>query len=157
MKKTSLYLLAASGLLLLCLLLSSFASVSEAAVKHKVKKGDSFYSIAKKYHVKISDLKNANSTAARDMKPGDKIIIPSQKDEARKIARPVEAERDNISYKKTSKENISPDRCEESYHKPALARVGFLVESVKQVRHQKRAQGKHKFTRTFSALSAISL
>jgi membrane-bound lytic murein transglycosylase D len=108
MKKTSLYLLAASGLLLLCLLLSSFASVSEAAVKHKVKKGDSFYSIAKKYHVKVSDLKNANTVAAKDMKPGDKIIVPSKKNETKKKTRSDEPERDNVSYKKTSKETNTP-------------------------------------------------
>ena len=110
MKKTFLHLIAPSGLLLLCLFLPSFASVSGAAVEYKVKKGDSFYSIAKKYHVKISDLKDANTAAARDMKPGDKIIVPSQKNEAQKKTRSVGPERDSISYKKTSKENSSLDK-----------------------------------------------
>lgn len=109
MKKTSLYLLAPSSLLLVCLLLFSFASVSESAVEYKVKKGDSFYSIAKKYHVKISDLKNAN-TAARDMKPGDKLIVPSKNKAAQKITRSDDPERDNVSYKKPSGENITPDK-----------------------------------------------
>jgi LysM repeat protein len=110
MKKTFLHLIAPSGLLLLCLFLPSFASVSEAAVEYKVKKGDSFYSIAKKYHVKISDLKNANTSASRDIKPGDKIIVPSQKNEAQKKTRSVDTERDSISYKKTSRENSALDK-----------------------------------------------
>ncbi len=65
MKKTSLYLFAPSSLLLLCLLLSSFASVTEAAVQYKVKKGDSFYSIAKKYHVEVSDLEECQYSCCK--------------------------------------------------------------------------------------------
>src|SRR4030065_1520939 len=110
MKKTSLYLVAPSGLLLLCLFLFAFASVTEAAVEYKVKKGDSFYSIAKKYHFKVSDLKNANAVTAKDMKPGDKIIVPSKKKEAQKKTRSGGPERDNVSYKKTSKENSTLDK-----------------------------------------------
>ena len=110
MKKTSLYLFATANLLLICLLLSSFASVSEAAVKYKVKKGDSFSSIAKKYHVKISDLKNANTAAASDIKPGDRITVPSKKNEAQKKTKSGAPERDKVSYKKTSKENSTVDK-----------------------------------------------
>jgi len=110
MKKNFLCLLAPSSLLLFCLLLSSFASVSEAAVEYKVKKGDSFYSIAKKYRIKISDLKNANTAAARDMKPGDKIIVPSKNKAAHKKTRSDEPGRDNVSCKKPSEENITPDK-----------------------------------------------
>ncbi len=102
MRKISLYGFAPLSLLLLCLLVFTFASVSEAAVEYKVKKGDNFYSIAKKYHVKISDLKNANTTAARDIKPGDKIIIPAQKNEAKKKIRSAETESSNVSYKTDS-------------------------------------------------------
>jgi LysM repeat protein len=110
MKKTSLYLLTPSSLLLLCLLLSSFASVSEASVEYKVKRGDSFYGIAKKYHVKINDLKNANTAAEKDIKPGDKLVIPSQKNETKKKTRSGRTERDKVSYKKTSKENVTSDK-----------------------------------------------
>ena len=110
MKKTSLYLLTPSSLLLLCLFLSSFASVSEAAVEYKVKRGDSFYSIAKKYHVKINDLKNTNTAAEKDIKPGDKLVIPSQKNETKKKTRSGRPERDKVLYKKTSEENITSDK-----------------------------------------------
>jgi peptidoglycan endopeptidase LytE len=102
MKKTSLHLFAPSGLLLLCFFLLGFASVSEAALEYKVKKGDSLYGIAKKYHVKINDLKNANSAVAKNIKPGDRIIVPSKKKGPQKKTRPDEPERDNVSYKKPS-------------------------------------------------------
>lgn len=105
MKRLSLYPLAQSTLLLLCLLLASFASVAEAAVEYKAKKGDSYYTIAKKYHVKISDLKNANTISARDIKPGDKIIVPLQKNVAQKKARPDESGKNSVSLKKALKEN----------------------------------------------------
>jgi len=102
MKKTSLHLFAPSSLLLLCFFLLGFASVSEAALEYKVKKGDSLYSIAKKYHIKINDLKNANSAVAKNIKPGDRIIVPSKKKGPQKKTRSDEPERDNVSYKKPS-------------------------------------------------------
>lgn len=105
MKKTSLPLLMPSGLLLLCLFLFGFVSETEAAVEYKVKKGDSFYSIAKKYHINISDLKEANSAVAKNIKPGDKIIIPSKKKEAQKKTRSGEQEKVDVSYQKPSREN----------------------------------------------------
>lgn len=117
MKKTSLHLIAPSSLLLLCLLLSSFASVTEAAVQYKVKKGDNFYGIAKKYHVKISDLKNANTVTERDMKPGDKLVIPSQKNEAKKKIDSGKPEKNNVSIKKTSRET-TPLTNQQDFHKP---------------------------------------
>ena len=135
MKKYALYMFAPSGLLLLFLLLSSFASVSEAAIEYKVKKGDSFSSIAKKYHVKVSDLKNANTAAAKGMKPGDRIIVPSQKNEAHKKSRSAGPDSHNVSYKKTSKEHISIDKptgpaqgsAKDVYH---IVRKGDTLSSI---------------------------
>lgn len=135
MKKTSLHLLAPSGLLLLCLVLFGFVSVIEAAVEYKVKKGDSFYKIAKKYHVDISDLKNANPTVAKNMKPGDKLVIPSQKNEAKKKTKSGKLEKNNVSYKKTSKENTTPDKstgpsltsAKDNYH---IVKKGDTLSSI---------------------------
>ncbi|MDP4201414.1 MAG: LysM peptidoglycan-binding domain-containing protein [Bacteroidota bacterium] len=43
---------------------------------HTVKKGESFYTIAKKYHVSEDDLIKANSHNGEKIKPGDKLQIP---------------------------------------------------------------------------------
>jgi hypothetical protein len=65
MKMPYLHLLKSLKLFLLILLSISFASGSEASSEYKVKKGDSLYTIAKKYHVNINDLKNANALPPR--------------------------------------------------------------------------------------------
>ena len=91
-----------SVLLLLFLLLVFFASGSEAAIEYKVKKGDTFYSIAKKYHVSVSDLKNANTASAKGIKPGDKIIVPSQKNEAYKKTKSAEPEKEQRFIQKNN-------------------------------------------------------
>ncbi|GAT62925.1 LysM peptidoglycan-binding domain-containing protein [Paludibacter jiangxiensis] len=43
---------------------------------HTVKKGESFYTIAKKYHISEDDLIKANSNNGEKIKPGDKLQIP---------------------------------------------------------------------------------
>jgi LysM repeat protein len=43
---------------------------------HTVKKGESFYTIAKKYHVSEDELIKANSHSGEKIKPGDKLQIP---------------------------------------------------------------------------------
>jgi len=128
MKKTSLHLLAPSGLLLLCLFLFAFAPVTEAAVAYKVKKGDSFYSIAKKYQVNIEGLKNANSAVARNIKPGDKIIVPSKKKEAKKKTSSGKPEKNFVSYKKTSREKVTPEKATE----PAQTSAKDIYHIVKK-------------------------
>jgi len=134
MKKSSLYLPFLT-LVLISLFLNSFISGSEAAITYKVKKGDSLSTIAKKYHVKISDLKYAHAVSARDIKPGDKIIIPSQKNEGYKKKRSAASEKNNVSEKKTLKENSPLDKVAETskaspedlYH---LVRKGDTLSSV---------------------------
>jgi Cell wall-associated hydrolases (invasion-associated proteins) len=43
---------------------------------HTVKKGESFYTIAKKYHISEDELIKANSHNGEKIKPGDKLQIP---------------------------------------------------------------------------------
>lgn len=105
MKKT--YVLKPVKLVLLFLLLTSFVSRVEAAIEYKVKKGDSFYTIAKKHNVKINDLKNVNTVSVKGIKPGDKLIIPSQKKEADKKIKSVDSKKEGVSQEKTPKENIT--------------------------------------------------
>ena len=96
MKKPCLHLFTPLALLLLFLPVF-FASGSEAAIAYKVKRGDSFYSVAKKYHVSLNDLMNANPSSAKGMKPGDKIIVPTQKKETHKKPKSVDFPKDTIS------------------------------------------------------------
>ena len=107
MKKS---LVICSALLTLFLHLVFFAPVSEAAIRHKVNKGESLYSIAKKYHVSIEDLKDANTASAKSIKPGDRLIIPAQKKEASgKKIKSADPEKDIASKKKASKETVAPE------------------------------------------------
>jgi len=100
-------LFACPTLLPLFILLVFFASGSEAGTGYKVKKGDSFYTIAKKYHISINELKNANTASAKDIKPGDRVIIPSQKKEAPRKIKSIDHDNGSVSYKKTIKDNSS--------------------------------------------------
>jgi cell wall-associated NlpC family hydrolase len=64
-----------TGILLLALLLS-VPTVALAAKTHKVKKNETLASLAKKYHVSVTDLKNANNRLNASVKPGDTLVIP---------------------------------------------------------------------------------
>lgn len=47
-------------------------------ITHKVKSGESFYSLAKKYGCSVNDIKEWNSKPDNKLNPGDKIIIYSR-------------------------------------------------------------------------------
>lgn len=47
-----------------------------AAKTHRVKKNETFTSLAKKYHVSVDDLKAANNKVNSSIKPGDLLVIP---------------------------------------------------------------------------------
>lgn len=64
-----------AGLLLLALSLS-IPTAAFAAKTHKVKKNETLASLAKKYHVPINDLKEANNRLNSSIKPGDTLVIP---------------------------------------------------------------------------------
>lgn len=64
-----------AGLLLLVLLLS-IPTAAIAAKTHKVKKNETLASLAKKYHVPVNDLKEANNRLNASIKPGDVLVIP---------------------------------------------------------------------------------
>lgn len=65
-------------LLLLCFILSAFPSLALAAKTHKVKKSETLYTLAKKYHVKVDDLKSANNLVSNRLKNGTVLVIPSR-------------------------------------------------------------------------------
>lgn len=64
-----------AGLLLMAFSLS-IPTAAFAAKTHKVKKNETIASLAKKYHVPVSDLKEINNRLNSTIKPGDVLIIP---------------------------------------------------------------------------------
>jgi len=66
-----------AGLLLLAFSLT-IPTAAFAAKTHKVKKNETIASLAKKYHVPESDLKEVNNRLNSNIKPGDLLIIPTR-------------------------------------------------------------------------------
>lgn len=64
-----------AGLLLMAFSLS-IPTAAFAAKTHKVKKNETIATLAKKYHVPVSDLKEVNNRLNSTIKPGDVLIIP---------------------------------------------------------------------------------
>jgi len=56
--------------------LAAFPSLALAAKTHVVKKSDTLYSLSKKYHVTVQEIKSANNLVGKNLKPGNKLVIP---------------------------------------------------------------------------------
>ncbi|GFO54269.1 peptidoglycan-binding protein LysM [Geomonas sp. Red276] len=63
-------------LLAICLLVLSFPSLALAAKTHRVKKNETVYTLAKKYHVTVEELKAANNLVGNKLKPRSVLVIP---------------------------------------------------------------------------------
>uniref|UniRef100_C6E4U4 NLP/P60 protein n=1 Tax=Geobacter sp. (strain M21) TaxID=443144 RepID=C6E4U4_GEOSM len=63
-------------LIALCLLMLSVPSLAFAAKTHRVKKHETLYSLAKKYHVTVAELKAANNLVGNGIKPRVVLVIP---------------------------------------------------------------------------------
>lgn len=63
-------------IVLFCIIVLFTPSLSHASKTHKVKKNESLYTIAKKYHVRVADLKSANNLLNNHIHNGDKLFIP---------------------------------------------------------------------------------
>jgi peptidoglycan DL-endopeptidase LytE len=74
-----------TGILLLAFLLS-VPTFALAAKTHKVKKNETLASVAKKYHVSVNELKNANNRLNASLKAGDTLVIPPRTVAARSAA-----------------------------------------------------------------------
>lgn len=69
-----------------------FFSLASAEEFYKVKKGDSLYKIAKRFHISADELKQINNLDDNKLKPGMKLLISKGKDGA-KVTKAMEAER----------------------------------------------------------------
>jgi len=56
----------------------TFPSLAFAANTYKVKKNDTLYTLARKYHTTVNDIKSANNLMNKHIKSGDVLIIPSK-------------------------------------------------------------------------------
>lgn len=52
-------------------------------ISHIVEKGDTLYSLSKKYGVSVDELRSANSISGSDLYAGQKLIIPAKKNDKR--------------------------------------------------------------------------
>ena len=70
-------------ILLFCIIIVlSFPSFVLAAKTHKVKKNETIYSLAQKYHVTVEELKSTNNLVSNHIKPKD-VLIPIRFDSSR--------------------------------------------------------------------------
>ncbi len=65
-----------ASLIGIALLAITFPSLAFAAKTHIVKKNDTLYSLAKKYHVSVQEFKASNNIVNSKLKPGDKLVVP---------------------------------------------------------------------------------
>ncbi len=63
-------------IILVCLVLLLAPALALAAKTHLVKKNESLYTVAKKYHVSVNELKAANNLVNSRIKNGDTLVIP---------------------------------------------------------------------------------
>lgn len=61
-------------------------ATSGAVQTYKVKKGDTLSGVASRYHLSVSDLKEANRLDSDALRPGQKLKVPSKASAARKSA-----------------------------------------------------------------------
>jgi len=63
-------------IIILCIIVLMTPSLVLAAKTHLVKKNETLYSLAKKYHVSVDELKAANNRVNNSIKNGDMLVIP---------------------------------------------------------------------------------
>jgi LysM repeat protein len=86
----------------LCLVILAFPSLALAAKTHKVKKNETIYSLAKKYHVTVEDLKSANNLVSNQIKPKSLLVIPP-----RTVAASGDAATPSDTYKAKKRETLA--------------------------------------------------
>ncbi|MDD5284504.1 MAG: NlpC/P60 family protein [Desulfuromonadaceae bacterium] len=64
----------------ICLILLALPQLVLASKSHVVRTSESLYSIARKYHVSVDELKNVNNMTGTHVEKGARLIIPSHAD-----------------------------------------------------------------------------
>ncbi len=60
----------------ICVIILSFPSLALAKKTHRVKKNETVYTLAKKYHVTVEELKSANNLVGNNIAPRQILVIP---------------------------------------------------------------------------------
>lgn len=60
----------------ICIIVLIFPALALAAKTHRVKKNETIYTLAKKYHVTVEELKGANNLVGSAVKPRQILVIP---------------------------------------------------------------------------------
>lgn len=68
--------------IVICVIILTFPSFVFAAKTHRVKKNETLFSLAKKYHVTIQDIKSTNNLVSNHIKPKQVLVIPPRSVEA---------------------------------------------------------------------------
>jgi cell wall-associated NlpC family hydrolase len=100
--------------------------VEAKTVRYTVKKGDTLIAIAKKYHMKVSDLKRINRLDSSMIKAGQRLKVVVSKP-ARKT---LKANKKNRKAKKLAKTLIRTKRHKPMYEHPAKRRPKTLSDIV---------------------------
>jgi peptidoglycan endopeptidase LytE len=93
-------------MLVLSIFVLTFPSLALAAKTHKVKKNDTLYSLAKKYHVTVNDIKSANNLLNKHIKSGDVLIIPPRSLVAKDEEQGGKAKAKGATYKTRKGDNL---------------------------------------------------
>lgn len=90
------------SLLLIVSFLLLSASSAFARTTHVIKKGDSLAGIARTYKVSVEEIQSKNKVNPRKLKPGSRIIIPTEIKTAAKTAKPDTQQKTDSSEKTAS-------------------------------------------------------
>lgn len=118
-------------LVVICVILLTFPSLALAAKNHRVKKNETLYSLAKKYHVSVADLKSANNMVDTHLRLGDTLIIPSRTVSA---GRALKAGAQNVSYKVKKGDTLTR----------VAKKTGVSISELKQLNGLGSGKGKLK-------------
>lgn len=92
---------------------------------YKVKKGDSLYKIAKKFHVSVDELKEINHIDDGKLKPGMKLIIAKDKAKVKEHKREGNTKEQIKTVQKT--ESVSTDYKDSEFH---IVKKGDTLASI---------------------------
>lgn len=90
---------------LIIFIISTLINFSIFSATYVVEKGDTLYSISKKFSVSVAELRNKNNLSENDViKIGQKLIIPSKNEETNKQKESVKSEKTTLTNNSTKKD-----------------------------------------------------
>lgn len=111
--------------ILVCVIMLTLPSVAFAAKIHKVKKNETIFSLAKKYHVTVQELKSTNNLVSNNIRPKQTLVIPPRSLESGS----AQGGKKVATYKVKKKETLS-----------RIARkTGVSVSDLKRINNLKKS------------------